>query len=91
MLLEGRRLVVTGVLNDDSIAFHAARVAQEEGAEIVLTSFGRIHSITQRVAKRLPAPADVLELDVSVPEHHTALAAELGRRWGWPRSTGWGP
>jgi len=82
MLLEGRRLVITGVLNDDSIAFHAARVAQEEGAEIVLTSFGRIHSITQRVAKRLPAPADVLELDVSVPEHHTALAAELGRRWG---------
>jgi len=82
MLLEGRRLVVTGVLNDDSIAFHTARVAQEQGAEIVLTSFGRILSITQRVAKRLPAPTDVLELDVSVPEHHTALAAELGRRWG---------
>jgi enoyl ACP reductase len=82
MLLSGRRIVVTGVLNDDSIAFHAARLAQEHGAEIVLTSFGRIMSITQRVAKRLPTPPDVLELDVSVPEHHTALAAELGRRWG---------
>ena len=82
MLLSGRRIVVTGVLNDDSIAFHAARLAQEHGAEIVLTSFGRIMSITQRVAKRLPSPPDVLELDVSVPEHHTALAEELGRRWG---------
>ena len=82
MLLSGRRIVITGVLNDDSIAFHAARLAQEHGAEIVLTSFGRILSITQRVAKRLPTPPDVLELDVSVPEHHAALAAELGRRWG---------
>ena len=82
MLLDGRRLVITGVLNDDSIAFHAARLAQAEGAEIVLTSFGRILSITQRVAKRLPIPVDVLELDVSVPDHHAALAAELERRWG---------
>jgi enoyl ACP reductase len=81
MLLTGKRLVITGVLNDDSIAFHAARFAQEQGAEIVLTSFGRIMSITRRVAKRLPSPADVLELDVSVPDHHAALAAELGRRW----------
>jgi enoyl-[acyl-carrier protein] reductase I len=82
MLLDGRRLVITGVLNDDSIAFHCARLAQAEGAEIVLTSFGRILSITQRVAKRLPIPVDVLELDVSVPDHHAALAAELERRWG---------
>jgi len=82
MLLAGRRLVITGVLNDDSIAFAVARRAQEEGAEIVLTSFGRILSITQRVAKRLPSPPDVLELDVSMPEHHAALAEELGRRWG---------
>jgi len=82
VLLEGRNLVITGVLNDDSIAFSVARRAQEEGAELVLTSFGRIASITQRVAKRLPRPPDVLELDVSVPEHHAALAEELGRRWG---------
>jgi enoyl ACP reductase len=82
MLLTGRRLVITGVLNDDSIAFHVARLAQEEGAELVLTSFGRILSITQRVAKRLPSPPDVLELDVAVPDHHTALATELQRRWG---------
>jgi enoyl-[acyl-carrier protein] reductase I len=81
-LLEGKRLVVTGVLNDDSIAFSVARRAQEEGAELVLTSFGRVRSITARAARRLPQPPDVLELDVAVPADHEALAAELGRRWG---------
>jgi enoyl-[acyl-carrier protein] reductase I len=82
MLLAGRRLVITGVLNDDSIAFSVAQLAQEHGAEVVLTSFGRIMSITQRVAKRLAVVPDVLELDVSVPEHHTALAESLRERWG---------
>ena len=82
MLLDGKRLVVTGVLNEDSIAFSIARFAQEQGAEIVLTSFGRVLSITRRVARRLPVPPDVLELDVSLPEHHTALAAALHERWG---------
>ncbi|GAC1517240.1 MAG: enoyl-ACP reductase FabI [Acidimicrobiales bacterium] len=82
MILEGRRIVITGVLNDDSIAFSVARFAQEQGAEIVLTSFGRIMSITQRVARRLPVTPDVLELDVSDPAHHLALAGELERRWG---------
>ena len=82
MLLEGRRLVITGVLNDDSIAYSVARLAQQEGAEIVLTSFGRILSITRRVARRLPSPPDVLELDVSDPAHHEALATELAGRWG---------
>jgi enoyl ACP reductase len=82
MLLEGKRLVITGVLNDDSIAYAVAKRAQEEGAEIVLTSFGRIMSITARVAKRLPDPPDVLELDVAQPAHHEALAATLRERWG---------
>ena len=60
MLLEGRRLLVTGVLTESSIAFSIARRAQEEGAEIVLTGFGRGLRITQRVARRLPAEPDVL-------------------------------
>jgi meromycolic acid enoyl-[acyl-carrier-protein] reductase len=81
-LLAGRRVVVTGVLNDDSIAFHTARYAQEQGAEIVLTSFGRIMSITQRVARRLPSTPEVLELDVSVPSQFAALASSLSQRWG---------
>lgn len=82
MLLEGKRLVITGVLTDSSIAFSVARIAQEQGAEIVLTSFGRAMRITQRIAQRLPVPPDVLELDVTSDEHLAALAAELGTRWG---------
>ncbi|MGI8871628.1 MAG: enoyl-ACP reductase FabI [Candidatus Limnocylindria bacterium] len=82
MLLEGKRLVVTGVLTDDSIAYSVARVAQEAGAEIVLTSFGRAMSLTQRVARKLPTPPDVLELDVNDGAHLEALNAEVMRRWG---------
>ena len=81
-LLDGKKLVVTGVLTDASIAFTVAKVAQEEGAELVLTSFGRPMRITQRVAKRLPETPDVLELDVSDPSHVEALTTELDRRWG---------
>jgi enoyl-[acyl-carrier protein] reductase I len=82
VLLEGKRLVVTGVLTDDSIAWHAARIAQEQGAEVVLTGFGRGLRLTERVARRLPEPPDVLELDITVDAHMEALAAELHRRWG---------
>ena len=82
MLLDGKKLVVTGVLTKDSIAASVARLAQEQGAELVLTSFGRGMSLTQRVARNLPQPADVIELDVTDPAQHAALAEELGRRWG---------
>lgn len=81
-LLDGKKLVVTGVLTDSSIAFTIARLAQEQGAELVLTSFGRPMRITQRVAKRLPDPPEVLELDVSNPEHVALLTTELDKRWG---------
>jgi enoyl-[acyl-carrier protein] reductase I len=81
-LLDGKKLVVTGVLTDSSIAFTVARLAQEQGAELVLTSFGRPMRITERVARRLPDPPDVLELDVSDPDHVSALTAELEQRWG---------
>ena len=82
MILAGKRLVVTGVATRDSIAFHAARQAQELGAEVVLTSFGRMRRLTERAAARLPEPPDVLELDVNEPDDLTALASELGKRWG---------
>jgi len=82
MLLEGKRVLVTGVLTDQSIAFSVARCAQEQGAEIVLTSFGRAMSLTKRVARRLPVEPDVLELDVTDPAHVSALGSELERRWG---------
>lgn len=82
MLLNGKRLVITGVLTDDSIAFHCARVAQEEGADIVLTGFGRGMSITERSAQRLPKPPDVIQLDINDPTHMEALVADLTQRWG---------
>lgn len=82
MLLEGKKLVVTGVLTDASIAFSVARAAQEHGAEMVLTSFGRPMRLTERSARRLPDPPDVLELDVTNADHFSALTAELERRWG---------
>ena len=81
-LLAGKRLLVTGVLTRGSIAFEVARQAQEDGAEIVLSGFGRGLRLTERAAKHLPDPPDVLELDVNEPEDLARVAAELGSRWG---------
>jgi enoyl-[acyl-carrier protein] reductase I len=78
MLLEGKKLLITGVLMDSSIAFHVARLAQEQGAEVVLTSFGRTMKITQTIARRLPSTPPVLELDVTNQEHLDTLADRLG-------------
>jgi enoyl-[acyl-carrier protein] reductase I len=72
-ILDGKRILVTGVLTDASIAFHVARVAQQEGATIVLTGFGRL-SLVERIAKRLPEPPPVLELDVTDVSHLESLA-----------------
>jgi meromycolic acid enoyl-[acyl-carrier-protein] reductase len=82
MLLADKKLLVTGVLTDDSIAWHTARIAQEEGAEIVITGFGRGLRLTERVAQRLPSPCDVLELDINDPTHVDNLIADLTSRWG---------
>ena len=81
-LLEGKRILVTGVLTDASLAFAVARLAQQEGAEILLTGAGRGLSLTTRTARKLAGPVDVLELDVADPAHATAVAAELTERWG---------
>jgi meromycolic acid enoyl-[acyl-carrier-protein] reductase len=82
MLLDGKRLLVTGVLTEASIAYAVARLAQEERAEVVLTGFGRALRITERVAAKLPDPPDVLELDVTVPDHYETVAGVLDTRWG---------
>jgi meromycolic acid enoyl-[acyl-carrier-protein] reductase len=82
VLLKDKKLLVTGVLTPTSIAFACARLAQEEGADIVLTSFGRARSLTERSAKRLPTAPDVLELDVTSADDLAAAATELERRWG---------
>jgi enoyl ACP reductase len=80
-VLAGKRILITGVLNDASIAFSVARRAQEEGAEVVLTSFGRVMSLTQRAARRLPvADAQIVELDVTNDDDLAALPERVGGR-----------
>jgi len=72
-LLEGKRILVTGVITDASLAFHVAKVAQEQGATVVLTGFGRLR-LVERIAQRLPQPAPVLELDVADQSQLDSLA-----------------
>ena len=81
-ILDGKKVLVTGVLTDDSIAFHTAQRIAEEGGELVLTSFGRGMSLTTRIARRLPGSPDVLELDVTDDAHLTTVADDLRGRWG---------
>jgi enoyl-[acyl-carrier protein] reductase I len=81
-LLEGKKLLITGVLMESSIAFHAARVAQQEGAEVVLSSFGRAGKITATIAKRLPVTPPVIELDVTNDEDLAALPERLQPHFG---------
>ena len=76
-LLDGKKILVTGVLTDASIAFQAARLAQEEGATVLLTSFGRQAKLTQAIARRLPAEAPVLQLDVQSAEDLANLDAAV--------------
>ena len=82
MILAGKRLLITGVITKDSIAFHAAEQALNEGAEVVLSSFGRVKRMTERAAQRLPKPVDVLELDVNRQPDLEALTVSLRERWG---------
>jgi meromycolic acid enoyl-[acyl-carrier-protein] reductase len=81
-MLDGRRILLTGVLNRDSIAFATARRAQELGAEVILTGFGRTMRMTERSAGQLPQRAEVLELDVNNGEDLERIGAELAQRWG---------
>ncbi len=77
-ILDGKRILVTGVLTDASIAFHVARIAQDEGAQVVLSSYGRVLRLTTRIAGRLPQPAPVIELDVTDTEHLANLTTAVG-------------
>jgi enoyl-[acyl-carrier protein] reductase I len=81
-LLDGKNIVITGVLTDASLAYGVAELALHQGAQVVLTGAGRGLKLTERVARKLPAPVDVLELDVTVPDHVVAVRDALGERWG---------
>ncbi|WP_336322119.1 enoyl-ACP reductase FabI [Streptomyces lavendofoliae] len=93
-ILDGKRILITGVLMESSIAFHAAKVAQEQGAEIILTAFPR-PTLTERIARKLPKPAKVIELDVTNDEHLNRLEGlvreELGGLDGVVHSIGFAP
>jgi enoyl-[acyl-carrier protein] reductase I len=82
VILDGKRILVTGIVNRHSIAYSIAERAQREGAELLLTSFGRMRRMTERAASRLDPVPDVLELDVNRDEDLSALAEEIGGRWG---------
>lgn len=81
-LLDGKNILVTGVLTDQSIAFHVAKLAQLEGATVILTSFGRTMSLTRRSSTRLPAPTPIVELDVTSDDDLAALADRVGEHVG---------
>ncbi len=81
-LLDGKRIVVTGVLTDASLAFGVASLALEQGAQVVLTGAGRALSLTTRTARKLSQAVEVLELDVTVPEHGEIVRQHLREKWG---------
>jgi enoyl-[acyl-carrier protein] reductase I len=81
VILDGKKIVVTGVVNRHSIAYAIAERAQRQGAEVVLTSFGRVRRMTERAAKKLPEPVEVLELDVNSDEDLAALPQALPTSW----------
>lgn len=81
-ILEGKKLLITGVLTDDSLAFGAAKLAQQEGAEIVLSGFGRGLSLTKRVARKLDTEPEVLEVDVTDASHLSDMTQHLQAKWG---------
>lgn len=82
MLLANKKILIVGVLDRKSIAYSIAQEAQRAGAEIVLTSFGRVRRITEMAARRLDPVPDILELDVTKPEDYEGVRADLTRRWG---------
>ena len=94
-LLDGKTVLVTGVLTEGSIAFHVARLAQEQGAAVVLTSFGRQQRLTEAIARRLPVPAPVVQLDVTSAADLASLAERVGehadRLHGVVHSIGFAP
>lgn len=81
-LLDGKRIVITGVLTDSSLAYGIAKLAQEQGAELVITGAGRGMRLTSRTARKLPVEPEVIEFDVSDPSHAAALRDRLESKWG---------
>jgi enoyl ACP reductase len=82
LLLAGKRVLITGVLTEGSIAYHSAKVCLEQGADVVLTGFGRGMRLTQRTAKRLSDDLEVLELDITDEQQMASVVAYIDEKWG---------
>ena len=81
-MLEGKRLLLTGVLTEASLAFGVARMAQEQGAEIIITSVDKVMKHTRKAAAKLPVEPEIIEFDVSDPDHVVAVRDHLAATWG---------
>ncbi|MEC7456456.1 MAG: SDR family oxidoreductase, partial [Actinomycetota bacterium] len=81
-ILDGKNLVITGVLTDASLAYGVAEIAKAEGANLILTGAGRALSLTKRTARKIDPEIEVLELDVTVPDHVEAVRNTVSERWG---------
>jgi len=81
-ILDGKKLVITGVLTDASLAFGVAKLAIAEGAEIVLTGAGRAITLTQRTARKLDPVPPVFEFDVTVAEHVDSVREQVREALG---------
>ena len=81
-ILDGKNLVITGVLTDASLAYGVAEIAKAEGANIILTGAGRALSLTKRTARKIDPEIEVLELDVTVPEHVEEVRSAVQEKWG---------
>lgn len=81
-ILDGKNVLITGVLTDASLAFGVAKLAQEEGANVILTGAGRGLRLTERTARKLPVEPEVLEFDVTQPDHVVAVRDHLQANWG---------
>ena len=64
-MLENKRLLITGILTDSSLAFAVAQLALSEGAELVVTGAGRGMRLTERTVKKLDGDVEVIEFDVT--------------------------
>ncbi|MDR1265637.1 MAG: enoyl-ACP reductase FabI [Propionibacteriaceae bacterium] len=76
-ILADKRILVTGLTATNSIAFHTAQVAQQEGAKVVVSNFGRAMRMTRRAAAKLDPVPEVLELDVTDETHLASLAERV--------------
>lgn len=81
-MLAGKRLLITGVVNTDSIAFATAVAALDGGAEILLSSLGRDLDAARRAAAELPGEVPIVEADLTSTEDLEHLAAHIAGTWG---------